>query len=312
MISRRRVVTLLAAAPLGVPAARVAAQTASVLRIGSAATETYAEPYYAAATGIFTRAGINAEITTFPSASAIVQAMAGGAIDVAMADMIQVANGVVRGLPFAFFAGAALYTSDAPTTVLCVARTSAVRAAKDLEGGTVSAFGIKSLTDISTREWLRVNGADPERIKLVEIPAGATVAALLRGTVAAGTVGEPFLSSAQNELRVLGKGFDAVAKSFYIAAWFSRRDWLAQNAALARRLSGAIYETARWAGAHLDESATILANVTKLDVAQIRAMTRAAYGTSLEPRLLQPVLDVAARWKAIERPVSADELIARL
>ncbi len=80
-----------------------------------------------------------------------------------------------------------------------------------------------------------------------------------------------------------------------------------------RRLATALYDTARWANGHHDETAPILAKYAKLDLARIRAMNRTRYATSLDPKLMQPVLDIALRYNLLEKPKSpAADLIARI
>ena len=74
------------------------------------------------------------------------------------------------------------------------------------------------------------------------------------------------------------------------------------------RVSAAI----RWANAHPAETAPILAKYMKMDVAVVRAMTRVRQATSLETALMQPVLDVAYRYKQLEKPVEATDIFARI
>jgi len=41
-------------------------------------------------------------------------------------------------------------------------------------------------------------------------------------------------------------------------------------------------------------------------------MTRAVFATSLDPRMMQPVLDVAAKYKIIDKPLAASDLVLKL
>ena len=66
-----------------------------------------------------------------------------------------------------------------------------------------------------------------------------------------------------------------------------------------------------WANAHQSESAEILAKYSKIDLERVRSMTRITYATTLEPRQLQPTLDVAVRYNQLERPVDARTLIVK-
>jgi NitT/TauT family transport system substrate-binding protein len=306
-LSRRNLIGMLASAATLAPAT-VRAEGGKI-RLGSAMVETYAEPYYAVDEGLFTRAGLDIDLSTFPNAGAITQGAAGGAIDVGMADMIQLANAVLHGVPLGFFAGAAMWTSDAPTHFMCAAKNSSVRAAKDLEGQTVAVTALRSISEIAAREWLRVGGADVDKVKILELTFASMPAALARGTVQAAFIGEPFLSAAGDDVVRIGKPYDAIARQFYIGAWFTTRDWATKNPETARKLVQTVYDIARWANGHHADSAPILAKYTKLDVERIKAMQRTTYATSLDPRLMQPVLDVAVRNKLIERPVAAADLI---
>ncbi|HXP93289.1 MAG TPA: ABC transporter substrate-binding protein, partial [Candidatus Binatia bacterium] len=258
----------------------------------------------------FTRAGLNVDITTFPSAPAMIAAVIGNAIDVGTADVIQLGNAYNHGVGLAFFAGAGLYTSTAPATFLCVAKDSPVRTAKDLEGKTVAVVALTSISTMTVREWIRENGADPALVTFFEIPFSSMVPALTRGTTAAALIGEPFISVSKGDVRLLADAQHVIAKSFYISALFASRDWLARNTDAARRLRDSLYQTARWANAHQADTAAILSKYTKLDVDRIRAMTRARFATSLDPRLMQPVLDFAFKNGALDKPVNAAALIA--
>lgn len=301
----------LTAALVAVPAA-VRAQAGPVVRLGGSATDLYIEPFLALDGEFFAKAGLNVEVTALANGGAIASAIAGGALDAGLADAIQVANGVNRGLPFAFFAGSGLYSSDAPILALCTGKNGPIKAAKDIEGQTVAIVALKSITEAAVREWLRTNGADLTKVKFLEMPYGEMAPALTRGTIAAAFIGEPFLSAAKNDVRMLGRSYDVVAPSFYISCWFGARDWIGRNPEVVRKLTRALYDTARWANGHHNETASILAKYSKLDVEKIRAMNRTRYGTSMDPKLMQPVLDIAVRYQLIEKPVAVADLIVQV
>jgi NitT/TauT family transport system substrate-binding protein len=310
VLSRSRALALLAAAP-ALASARPAFAQATRLRIGAATSDSYLEPYFADAQGIFAKNGLSVELTPFPNSAAIVAAAAGNAIDLGMADMIQLATAVLHGVPFGFFAGAALYASDAPTTVLCVAKSNPIKSAKELEGQTVGVVALTSQSAVATTEWLRANGADTGTIKMFELPFPTMAAALEQGRVQAALIGEPFVNFARDQIRVFSKPFDIIAKSFYIGAWFANREWARSNADVLRKFSASIYETARWANGHQPDTLQILSKVTKIELERVRTMNRIVWATALDPKLMQPVLDIAAKYKLIDRPVAASELMLR-
>lgn len=309
-ISRRTATTLLGAALLRAPSVALA-QTGLKIRMGAINGDTNSEPYFAAAIHAFERAGLDVEVITFTSGGALMQACAGGALDIGMGDLIQISHAVEAGVPFAVFAGASLYVSDAPFTVLITAKDGPIHTPKDFEGRAIGLYSLRSLAEFATREWLRQGGADPDAVNFVEIPASAMGASVERGTVAGATAGEPYLSSAKGSVNYFGKPYDAIAKRFILSSFYARRDWLATNAAAIHKLIGAIYETARWANTHQGDTAPILAEVSKIDVDVVRKSVRAQYATDLSPQLLQPVLDIALKYKALPTPIAVNDLLMR-
>jgi NitT/TauT family transport system substrate-binding protein len=288
----------------------VRAQT-PVIRIGQNANDAFGEGYYSADQGYFTAAGLNVEITTFANGAAQAAACAGGAIDVGLGEATELANGIIRGLPFAVFAGGVIYDSAAQIQALVVAPDSTIRAAKDFEGQAIAVPALVSISSMAVKQWLVKNGADLTKVKFVELSQPAMSPAVARGTVAGAHIGEPFLSGAGATIRKVAIPAESIAKSYLINEWFATRDWLAANAATARKLAGVIYDTARWANAHQNDSAVILSKYTKIDVDKIRSMARAKYATTLQPQLIQPVLDMAFTYGGLPRHIDATEMIGR-
>jgi NitT/TauT family transport system substrate-binding protein len=288
---------------------RPAAAQSSTIRIGAGTGDAHMEPFYAKELGLFEKAGLDVAVTTFASPATIAEAMAGGAIDVGLGDPLQLALAMLHGIPFAYFAGSTLFSATTPTLVLCANGQGAVKTPKDLEGKTIAVPTVNTFVDISIREWLKQNGADPSGVKFFEMRYSEVPAGLARGTIDAGLVGEPFLSSATESLRRLGVPFEAVGKSFYVVSWFTRRDWFASNADKVRKLAAVFYQTARWANTHHSESATIESAYLKIDAARIQAMARNTFDTSLDPAQIQPVLDLSTRYKLLPRRVAASEIM---
>lgn len=305
-LSRRAALAVIAATVVPVGAR---AQSPPTIRICVFNVDSYAEPMYALEQGFLAKAGIGLELVSLPSAGAIGQAVTSGVLDVGMGDPVQVANPYLAGVQMAFFGGSALYTSTAPTTLLVVDKNSPIRQAKDFEGQAIAVVALASISSLAVREWLQDNGADQSKVRIIELPFAAMVAALGRGTIAGALLAEPFLSAGRNETRVLAKAFDAIAKSFYISSFFAQRDWIAKNRDLVRRFMGVMYDTARWSNGHHTESAPILSKYSKLDVERIEAMTRISYATAFEPALVQPVLDIAFKYKQLTGRVIARDIM---
>lgn len=310
-LARASALSLLVAAPLAVPG--VVRAQATKLRLPAALTESGAESIYVQEGGFFAAHGLDVDISIFSSGGQITNALAGGALDVGWADSIQLGNAVNRGIPFGYIAGGIEYSTNAPTTLLCVPKNGNIKAARDLEGQAIAVNGLGSMAEFSSREFVRQAGGDGTKLKFVEVPPSAIIPAIVRGTVGAGVVSEPNLSlAADNDLIPLAKVFDYCAKSFYINAYFAKREWVATNPDLARKVIAALYDGARWANTHHAETAAILAKWAKIAPERIAKMNRGVYDTGLDPKKIQPALDIAWRYHGFEKPVLATDLILRV
>lgn len=169
---------------------------------------------------------------------------------------------------------------------------------------------LASISSLGVKSWIESNGVPLSNVKFFEMPYATMVPALNRGDIAAAFIAEPFLSELRKEVRVLASAYDAIAKAFFIAATFAPQAWLSANAATARKLTQVLNDTVRWANTHHDETATIAAKATKLSIDVVRNMTRVKYA-ALDPRLLQPVLDTALKFKSIEKAVNAADIVAK-
>jgi ABC-type nitrate/sulfonate/bicarbonate transport system substrate-binding protein len=145
----------------------------------------------------------------------------------------------------------------------------------------------------------------------MELPQPSMQPAIERGQVAAAMIVEPTYSSVRGLVRVVGQPYDAIAKSFLISEWFTTPEWLKNNPAPAKKLVGVIYDTARWANAHQTQSLPMLAAYFKLDAQKLQNMTRAVYATNLAVGDVQPVIDLAVKYGAVQRPLNASDLIAK-
>jgi NitT/TauT family transport system substrate-binding protein len=292
--------------------APVRAADALPVRIGVGSADTFAEGFYATDMGLFAKAGLNVDMQMFTSGGAILVAAGGNALDIGLSNTGNLADAIAHGAPFTLIAGAGMYTAANPTVALTVAVNSPLRKPADLAGKTIAVTALKDLTEIGTRAWLARNGVDPASVKFVQLSMGQMAAGLDRGTFDAALIAEPNLSAALGKtVRIFGKPYDAVGPQFLIANWFSTTDYVKKNPDIVRRFVGAVYDTARWANANHAASGKILAKWAQMDPVTVGAMGRCAYATSLDPRLLDPVLAALYQYGAIDRKLTAADLVMK-
>lgn len=312
-LTRKRALGLIATTTGLLAPAGVRAQ-ATRIRVSTLPTgDTYAFAFYARDGGFFSKAGLNVDVLPVNEPSSIMAGVAGNSIDVGFVDPPLLANAYNRGLPLAYFGGGGLYSSEAPTTVLCTSPTTSLKTARDLHGKTVAVIVVASIGAAAIRAWLTANGADPDQVKIIEMPFTTMVTAVEKGDLAAAFLGEPYLTQAlqTNRIKVWAKPFDAIGPKFFINACFSTRGWITSNPELAAKMSQALSETARWANSHHDDTAVILAKYGKVPVEVVRAMNRVRYA-DYDPKLIQPVLDTAIKYKLVAQAVTAADLTLKV
>ena len=307
MLTRRSAIASAAAAAIAPRVAR--AQQLIPIKLGLTRSDAQVAVECGFETGIFRDAGIDLDIQTLGNQGLVMSGVISGALDVGIADGIQLGNAVQRKIPIGGIAGGAMFTPEAPTLVLVSLKSGPIRTAKDLNGNTVGVITLQSQSSVAVTEWLRTRGADVPNVKLYEIPLAQMIPALKRGLIAAAFLGEPFLSSNKDELFTLGLPFEAIAKNFYLNTYFATRAWVASNRDIARKLVSALYDSARWTNTHTAERVAIEARWTKIEPERLATMVHNMFSTTLEARYYQPVVDIAIRYHLIPAHVAAADML---
>jgi NitT/TauT family transport system substrate-binding protein len=288
------------------------AQARAVLRLATIPLEVDATGWYALELGYFRANGLDVTVDTFTSGPPITAGIIGGTLDVGVASIGSLSTAHARGLPIVALAPGGIYNGAAPTTVLAVAAASPLRSAKDLAGKTIAVQTLGELGQFTTMSWIDNNGGDSKAVKFLEIPSSAMAEALARGRIDVAFIAEPFYTQAKPAVRFFGAGYDGVSKRFLNTAWLATRDWVERNPAVAKSFVTAMRQAAQWANQrrNLGASGAILAKRTKIPPETIAKMQRAQFALTLDPAMLQPVIDVSARYKVIPQAFPASEIIA--
>ena len=292
---------------------RLNAQTPAMLRVGALPTDGTSVVFYAKEMGFFERAGLTVDITTMSSGPAIAAAVAGGALDIGIANVATVAQARARGLPLRFIAPSSVAEPATMTDVVMVAAGSVLRTGADLNGKTIAINGLKDLQQIAASAWVDKHGGDAKTLRFVEIPIPQMATALEAHRADAALVVEPFVSvaRAQGQGRVIGDVLDGVGERYMITGWLAMDPWLQAHRDAAARYVAAIRGAAEWANAHHRESGAILVKNSKIAPELVETMARAKFGTTLEPALLRPVIEGAVRYSVLDARPDINDLVWR-
>ena len=202
----------------------------------------------------------------------------------------------------------AIYDSSKPTISLCVNKNSPYNTAKDLEGQTIAVPNLKSTGGIAISEWLVRSNVDLTKIKFFEMLFSEMGPALAAGRDRGGTQRRAVPDRREERhpphrqpLRLRGE------ELLHRRLVRTQRAGSTPTPRPARRIVKALYTTANWANTHQSDSAVIAAKLTKLDVQKVRSFVRNTFATSLDAKYAQPLLDLALKYKLIEKPTQAHD-----
>jgi NitT/TauT family transport system substrate-binding protein len=310
-LSRQQALATIAAGLTLRPAGAGAQAAPATIRIGAPPTEQMLPGVYAMRAGLFERAGIKIELTKMPSGAAVAAAIAAGALDIGNSSMLAIVLGHSRGVPFTIVAPSGLWL---PTSEggLVAASSSPLRTAKDFVGKTISAAAVNDINSLAMKAWMDQNGADSSSLKVVEIPQLAAPVALEQGRVDGITVTNPAftLATSGGKARLVANIWSAISPRLLLVCWFSTTSWVERNRGVAERFSRVIAEAATYCNSHVEETIGDLVDLTGLDRSLVARMKRTFQTTTVSAGEVQPLIDVAAKYKAIEKAFPANEIIA--
>lgn len=315
MVHRTTRRSVLAAAALTLCSTRRAwAQSSGLVtvRVASTANDDVTSLIYGINSGLFRNAGLDVVFQKANSGSAVAAAVASGAIDIGKSSIIPVINAHARGIPFTIVAGASLHREHALDSGLVVANDGP-RNARELTGKVISVAGLQDTTWLSARAWIDGNGGDSEAVRFIEIPGSAVLSALEQGRIAAGTMSEPYVTQnvKSGKARLLAITLEAIAPRWLLAVYMTTRDYVAKNRDAFSRFQKAIDQAGAYCNTHQSETIEMMAAVTGLEPALLAQVTRAYFPPEVDPRDIQPVINAAAKYKLLEKPFDARELIVR-
>jgi NitT/TauT family transport system substrate-binding protein len=307
-----RALGLAGAAAVLWPPIRTNAQSSALIHVAMPGADDGTPMLYAIHAGLLRRAGIEIDIAPAQSGAAVSAAVAGGSIQLGISSLVPLIGAHARGLSFQLIVPAAVYTSEAPYAAMVVKKDGPIRSARDLNGKTVTSSALRDLIATSNLAWIDQNGGDSTTVKTVELPQSSILPAVDEGRVDAGTLLEPRLSEAldSGKVRVLAKSFDAYGKHFVISGWFATAEYINRNRDTIVRFARALRESNAYCNTHHSETAPLLAEHSKVDVKTVEHSTRVAYGDVLDLKEIQNVIDVSAKYKVIERPFEAREMVS--
>jgi NitT/TauT family transport system substrate-binding protein len=309
-MNRRTAIALAGAGLAGIPSIASAVALTS-LNAAGVPEESATSALFAEQSGIFRHYGLDVDLEQQRSGTAIAAGVAGGAYQVGKSSIVPLIIAHSKGIPFVIVAPGGLYSSAHPHIGLLVRADSPIKTAADMNGKTLGVSALDDLYTIGIKNWIDKNGGNSSTLKIVELPLSAIQGALELGRIDAGGSSTPQLQDGvdSGKVRVLAWMFDSVAPLFMYTGWFCTTDYVKQNRKVVEDFSRAIRQSAQYCNDHHQQTIDMLSKYSGIEPSTIAHMTRATMGTTLDPKLVQPAIDVCVKYKVIAAPFDARDML---
>lgn len=310
-MKRSTAIGTLAALALPMAASRAGrAADGAPLRCATGTIDSATAFFCAQETGLFQKAGVPVTAITSSNGAATAAAVISGSLDIGNMNVLSLVQAYEKGLPLTMIAANQIYLSEAPSIELLVPKDSPLTAARDLNGKTIATGVLNGIGHLALVAWLDKTGVDLKSVRIVEIAFPVMPTALASHRVDAAVIAEPDLSVAKRDARAFAKVYDGIGPRYLISCWSAHRDWVAKNTDLVHRFSLALQQAAVWANHNQDRTAEITARRLNVPVDAVRSAVRAVFAESNRAGLLQPVIDVAAKYGFLGQLIRADGVIS--
>lgn len=281
------------------------------MHIASAPTLGARAAIYAERTGIFRKYGLNVDLQPMASGGAALAAVIGGSMQVDYLNTITLVEAHARGVALEIVAPGGYYSSAKPYALLFVKKDAPIQSGRDLNGKTIASGSLKDINAICTLAWIDANGGDSKTVRAVELSNPAIMPALDDGRIAAATLLPPYQAEAldSGRYRVLGKSYDAVAKSFEFAAWVATKDYALKNQDAVQRFAAAMREASTIANANPSKTTEMVAAFTGVEPGVVERSPGSGDPPYLEPSDLQPVIEASVKYGLIPKTFDGAELL---
>jgi len=301
----------LAAALLIAAPATMAQSNLTTIRFVAAPSDDLVPFWYAQSTGMFKAAGLDVEVSSVSTGAVVTQAVIGGAADIGRTSPSVLIAAHIRGIPLVIVAPGAIHRRNAQGNAeIAVSPNSPLKSALDLQGKTVSCTAIGDVGYLGLRALIDAQGGDSSTVKWIEIPIPAVAAALDAGRIDAGLTTEPFMTrdTTAGKIRPLLDMLNGYPGEILQGAYFSMTSFADANADAVERFARVMRQASVYTNAHIAETLPLVVANTGLDPDVAAKMHRTTMALALDPADVQPLIDVAAKYKAIPERFDARDM----
>jgi NitT/TauT family transport system substrate-binding protein len=202
------------------------------VNIGYATAADYLPAFVSQENGCFAANGIEAQFTRIPVTTNIPAALIADTLQIGANTATLFLPAVENGLDLVAIAGGTQLLKGNETLSLVTSKQLTVKSGADVVGKRIGVPGINSVADVVFRKWLKNEGVDPSKVKIVETPFPQMKDLIKAGTIDGAIAVEPIRSSIVNEgigQRAGVEYHSAVMPKSILAFWTASKKWADKN-----------------------------------------------------------------------------------
>jgi NitT/TauT family transport system substrate-binding protein len=264
--------------------------------------------------GFFDQEGITVEPKPIQGGAEAVPGVVANELQFAFGNAISLLQAKQRGIDFRFVTeGVQAGKSDADSTNgIMVAKDSDVREASDLEGKTIAVNTLNNLGDVTVKASLEKNGADPSKLKFVEVPFPDMIPALERGSVDAVWITEPFISQAKAAgHRKLLDPFVELMPRLTPSGYFGSARFLDENPEVEERFQRAMNKSLDYARTHEAEVRALIPTYSQIPKEVAAKMPLPYWTSDLNEDSIRQLGELAKKYQAVKGEPDVDGILPK-
>ena len=298
-------IALGSAAPLG-------GQTLATVRVIGPANDGFTGVFYGVKSGIFRKYGLDVQTMLVANGAAAAAALSGGGAEVAFTNTLIVIQAHAHNIPIQYLTPGGYTNAKNSISKVLVLKDSPIANARDLTGKT---FGSPALHDINSAifmYWVDKTGGDSKTLQQVEAPASAGLGLLEQHRADVVMLTDPMASQAlaSGQVRELTHPYSVLGVPVATAGMAVLAPTVDANRDVYERFARAMREAVAFTNTHPDETVDIVAGFTGATPDAVRHSQRATSAAYLDPRALQPLIDIAAKYGLIDKSFPAADIIS--
>lgn len=281
------------------------------IRVGYIPIADCAQLYIAEEEGFFKENGIEIEFVKLAGGAKILEALAGGSIDIGFSNVVSVMLANYGGLDFIPITGGPRTNIDHKESGLLVLEDSGIKSIEDLENSKIAINTRKNIVELFVRDYLKQNGVNTSSIEFIECSFPKMLQLLDSRKVDAVAAVEPFVSfgTQSKEVNNLGDYFVSVMPSMEISTYNADKEWVVNNPEVVGRFKKAIAKSTDFANNNREKLEEIITKYTSLKSEQIKNMVLPYYGSNIDEKSFGTVLNKVKDIGWVAQDLTLNEIL---